>query len=477
MKPDARKIELGDFQTPLETASEVCGLLAASGLSPATVVEPSCGIGAFLEAAATAFPRARLLGFELDPGRVASGRSRLAGTRAKISEQDFFQNDWEALFARLPKPILVLGNPPWVTNSGVARVGGANLPPRSNAEARLSGLDARTGKSCFDISEWMLRRLLEGLQPSGGKVAMLCKTSVARKLLRFARERDLLFSGARLRLLDSRAVFGASVDAGLLEFEVAPGRREYACAVHASLASPSPLRSFGFAGEAFVADLGLYERHRALEGRSPLRWRSGVKHDCARVLELARGGGHWVNGLGERVSVEAEHLFPLLKSGDLAKGLTSARERALVVPQRKPGEDTSRLRRSAPRLWAYLESHRPAFEARKSSIYRGKHPFSIFGIGEYSFSGWKVAVSGLHSNPRFAAVGPLAAKPTLFDDTCYFIACRSRAEALSARALLSSEEARGYLAAVVAWDSKRPLTSELLGRLDFGAIAAVDLQR
>jgi len=37
-----------------------------------------------------------------------------------------------------------------------------NLPKKSNFQG-LRGLDARTGKSNFDIAEWMLIRLIEAL--------------------------------------------------------------------------------------------------------------------------------------------------------------------------------------------------------------------------------------------------------------------------------------------------------------------------
>ena len=43
-----------------------------------------------------------------------------------------------------------------------------------------------TGKSNFDISEWMLIRLLEALQGRRATIAMLCKTATARKVLRHA---------------------------------------------------------------------------------------------------------------------------------------------------------------------------------------------------------------------------------------------------------------------------------------------------
>jgi hypothetical protein len=42
------KIEFGDFQTPFSLAKEVCALLVQRGFRPDAVLEPTCGVGAFL---------------------------------------------------------------------------------------------------------------------------------------------------------------------------------------------------------------------------------------------------------------------------------------------------------------------------------------------------------------------------------------------------------------------------------------------
>ena len=37
--------------------------------------------------------------------------------RLQILQSDFFNTDWPSLITSLPDPLLILGNPPWVTNS------------------------------------------------------------------------------------------------------------------------------------------------------------------------------------------------------------------------------------------------------------------------------------------------------------------------------------------------------------------------
>ena len=130
------KIEFGDFQTPPSLASEVCALLHRLGETPAIVLEPTVGRGAFLLAAADAFPQAALRGYDINPGHVAEATEALhaagAGARATVAVQDFFTCDWEKELATFTGPLLLLGNPPWVTNAGVSVVNGTNLPIKKN---------------------------------------------------------------------------------------------------------------------------------------------------------------------------------------------------------------------------------------------------------------------------------------------------------------------------------------------------------
>jgi hypothetical protein len=50
-----------------------------------------------------------------------------------------------------------------VTSAQLGVLGASNGPDRQNARG-LRGLDAVTGKSNFDVSEWMIVRLLDALQ-------------------------------------------------------------------------------------------------------------------------------------------------------------------------------------------------------------------------------------------------------------------------------------------------------------------------
>ena len=77
MKQNA-KVEFGDFQTPLALAREVCSpLLVHQGVEADAVLEPTCGVDAFLSAAREAFPKARLLGWDINRDYVEQTKSAL----------------------------------------------------------------------------------------------------------------------------------------------------------------------------------------------------------------------------------------------------------------------------------------------------------------------------------------------------------------------------------------------------------------
>ena len=88
-------------------------------------------------------------------------------------------------FSSLPENLLVVGNLPWVTNSELGSLESKNLPEKNNFQ-RHRGFAAKTGKANFDISEWMLIKLLESLNQKKASIAMLCKTATARKVLTYA---------------------------------------------------------------------------------------------------------------------------------------------------------------------------------------------------------------------------------------------------------------------------------------------------
>ena len=462
------KTEFGDFQTPPALAREVCRLLKSLGVEPTTVVEPTCGLGSFLVAAKETFPTLeRLLGFDINPTHLAQADALLRGSdptgvssTARFVCADFFKTDWAATMAPETGSVLLLGNPPWVTNAVLSGSGSTNLPAKSNFQNH-AGFAAKTGKANFDISEWMLIKLLEAMQGKRGWLAMLVKTATARKALRHG----LRIGGSAIYRIDSAEHFGIAADASLLFCRLDGTNAPPKAALYDSLETSRPRSVMGLAGRDLVADIETFEEVRDLEGVEYLRWRSGLKHDCAKVMELSATDSGLVNGFGEPVHLESDSVFPLLKSSDLGNARL-APTRYVVVPQREIQEDTASLALSRPLTWAYLTEHGALLDGRKSSIYSDRPRFSLFGIGSYTFAPWKVAVSSLYRNCSFHVVGPVDGKPVLFDDTCYFLAFLHEEDARLVGEVLNSVPAGSFFRSLSFFDSKRAVTIDVLKRLD-----------
>lgn len=460
--------EFGDFQTPPDLAHQCCKLLKSR--RPASVLEPTCGTGTFLQAAIAVFPHVKhVFGFDVNSAYIASARKTLPGN-VSLRTADFFSTDWGSVFDGLPDPVLVIGNPPWVTNSQLAQLQSGNLPGKSNFH-QYGGLDAITGKSNFDISEWMFLKLLDSLEGRDATIAMLCKTTVARKVLARLWKNGFPIASAELYRIDATSRFGAAVDGCFLVCTLSGTSRCTECAVFDSVDAPTREHTFGFRDGRMVADLSLYDRLKHLQGKSPYRWRSGIKHDAGRIMELTKEGPFFRNGLDEQVDLEPTYLYPMLKSSDIANGGTRQRQRFMLVPQRSVGDDTSVIRQNAPKTWRYLERHAGQLAKRASSVYRNRPRFSVFGVGEYSFAPWKVAISGFYKRLEFGVYGPRHNKPVVLDDTAYSLACNSRGEAEFLSSLLNSDTARDFYSAHVFWDAKRPITATVLRLLDLPALA------
>ena len=473
MTENARKIEYGDFQTPQELAREVCGLLKRTGVSPNSIVEPTCGTGAFFMEALRTFHEAKTgYASDIDEEYVNVLRNRLSGgsipVPTKVQTVDFFSKDWESELRNMPEPVLFIGNPPWVTNSRLGQLKSGNLPEKRNHE-KMKGLDALTGKSNFDISEWMISRMIEWLQKKRGTVAMLCKTSVARKVLAGAWKNDRRMEVAAMRVIDSKYHFEISADACLLTVTSSDERRKE-CNVYDHLRADSPVQTIGLRDGFLVADIHGYERTKHLVDEDRCyEWRTGVKHDCSKVMELEQvKEGVYTNGFGETSELEDLCVFPLLKGSGLANGEVPGK--FMLIPQTRIGQETEYLEKTAPRTWKYLLNYADLFDKRASSIYKGKPRFSVFGVGDYTFSKWKVAIPALYKKLRFSAVGPYRGKPVVFDDTVNFIALENAEEARELAELLNSGTADIFYKSLIFWDSKRPITVQLLKSLDIDGL-------
>ncbi|MBI4966036.1 MAG: class I SAM-dependent methyltransferase [Desulfomonile tiedjei] len=465
--------DLGDFQTPPELVSRVLTVLGPIGELWPRVLEPTCGSGNFINGLlGLPYPPLEIKGVELQGAHVRQaerGIRRAASVSVEIRHANLFDMDLRRdLKWTQSGPLLIIGNPPWVTAAEVSSLGGSNLPKKTNLRG-LPGLDAITGESNFDLGEHIWIKLLTELAAERPTIAMLCKMAVARNVLRFAQQKSLWLDHVSIRRIDAGKWFHASVEACLLSVTVGSEARGVEAKVYPDLDSHDPIEVLSVV-EGRVNDVSGYRRTAFMDGICSLTWRQGLKHDAATVMELRQSEGALRNKLGEKAIVEPDYLYPLLKGSDLFNQPDPIPDRFTIVTQRKPGEPTDRLRDEAPRLWAYLERNAAFFAKRKSAVFKGR--FAIFGIGDYSFADHKVAVAGMYKTARFRVVRPFNGRPVMLDDTCYFVPCQSLEHAVLVASLLNDPICLEFIAAVTFADAKRPITKAVLQRIDLAALLA-----
>lgn len=459
------KREYGDYQTPPAFADKVCEFLKNKrGVKPEIVLEPTCGIGNFLKSS-NIFNASQYYGIEINPQYCKECENKIGNDKTTIINSDFFKFDLSFL---KKEKLLVIGNPPWANNSMLSAFGSGNLPPKTNFKGH-KGLDAITGASNFDICEYIILRLAKEYINTDTVIAMLCKTSVARNVFVELERYDVKIARYEIIEFNAAKIFGINADACLLFIQMdSREKSSRSCKVYSFENIDEVKRELKYENGRIID--GSISRVDDFDGRCCFQWRQGVKHDCAKVMELAIKENGLVNGNKENVDIEEKLVYPLVKSSMFKMPIIDSFSKKVIVTQRKTREDTSYIEFACPKTWAYLCKNRGVFEQRKSSIYRGAPDFSMFGVGEYSYEKYKVGVSGFYKKPMFAVLYSPDGKPVMTDDTSYFICLSSYDNAYVAMLYLNSERVQTFLNKIAFLDTKRPFTKKVLERVDFEKI-------
>lgn len=461
------KREYGDYQTPIAFAEKVCHYLKDyRHVKPSAIVEPTCGVGSFLKSSLM-FDANEYYGIEINPEYCEICRNSINDGKVNIINSDFFAFPSKALI-KDKRQILVIGNPPWVTNGTLSALGSDNLPIKANFKG-LKGIDAITGAGNFDICEYIILQLINEYRDTNTIISMLCKTSVARNVFKELKRNCIAFASCDILEFDASKVFCINANACALVIQLSdkPISSDI-CNVY-DLEYPETIKSqFGYLNGKFYSNLDTNTEN--FDGRCCFEWRQGVKHDCSKVMELTLRNGTLQNGQKKVVQIEDDILFPLIKSSMYKAPVIHSFSKFVIVTQKKAREETRHLEQEVPKTWEYLNDNIELFENRKSSIYRGAPPFSMFGVGDYSYSKYKVGVSGFYKQPLFSVLYSDDNKPVMTDDTSYFICFDSYDMAYVAMLLLNSEKVQGFLTRIAFLDAKRPYTKKVLERIDFDKI-------
>jgi hypothetical protein len=71
----------------------------------------------------------------------------------------------------------------------------------------------------------------------------------------------------------------------------------------------------------------------------------------------------------------------------------------------------------------------------------------------------------------FQIIYPQNGKCVMVDDTCNYISCNIESEVELLYSLLTSYEAEEYFKSIIFWDSKRPITTEVLNSINIKKVA------
>ncbi|MCD8291062.1 MAG: SAM-dependent methyltransferase [Prevotella sp.] len=471
-KKTTSREDYGDWQTSYEFAKNVCLYLKSREISPDVIVEPTCGIGNFIVAALNVFDSVKkVYGIEISNGYISQTEQRLReyvkhnrNIHYELYNTSVFTFDFKKIAnENQNKNILVLGNPPWVTNSGLGKNKGTNLPVKVNIN-KVRGIEAITGKGNFDIAESICNLLIDSFScHPNTHIGLLVKNSVVKNILYGQHIRPRNIQDIRQLCFDTKKEFNVSVSACLFECHI--GNSNQSLCTSFDFYTRQISHTFGWVRDLFVSNIQDYEKTYFLDGQSPLIWRSGIKHDCSKVMELSLNGTTYSNGLKEIVDVDDQTVFPLLKSSDIGKGMKGIRK-YLILPQRNVSEDTTNLKRTAPKTYSYLLSHANYLDKRKSIIYRNKPRFSVFGLGNYSFAPYKIVISALYSDIVFSLVEPIDGKPVMVDDTCYLLGFDKIEYAKLTLFILQNDILKHFIRNISFMDAKRIVSRELLMRIN-----------
>jgi hypothetical protein len=185
---ESDRTEYGDFQTNQDLANKTVQHLIDKNINPEIIVEPTCGKGNFIIASLKNFRNLKYIcGVEIYAPYVwqtkfniidfylndQTEKDKCQLPTISINHCDVFEFDFKAIAKKYAQDeILIIGNPPWVTNSKLSSLNSDNLPRKTNFKNH-SGLDAMTGKGNFDIAEFITMTMVSIFQNMKGNLLLL----------------------------------------------------------------------------------------------------------------------------------------------------------------------------------------------------------------------------------------------------------------------------------------------------------------
>ncbi len=461
--------EYGDYQTPSTFTDEICTYINRYfDVNPNVILEPTFGVGNFINSAINSFNKIeKIFGIEINTQyfeiAYKNYLNNILNKEKYFYNENIFNFDFNKIKVKLNKndKLLIIGNPPWVTNTKLSKLNSSNSPIKCNLK-KSNGLDAITGKGNFDIAEYIIIMLLTQFQDYNTTIAMLCKSSIAQNIIKDYKKLNLRIKNMNIVEFNAKKIFNIACDAVLLYINTGEPLVQ-TCDIY-SLANHKKLRTIGWYNKKFVSNIENYQKYIQFDGKCPFIWRQGLKHDCSKIFELTFENNKFFNGNNRYVDIEHNYIYPLFKSSDLKKIIITKNRKSVIVTQKKVNQSTETIKTDAPKLWKYLYINSEIINNRKSIIYKNSPQFSMFGIGDYSFSKYKVAISGFYKEPIFSLIN--TENIAMLDDTCYFLSFDNLIYAQICTILLNSNPVKLFLKSLAFPNAKRPYTKDILMRID-----------
>ncbi|REI13022.1 hypothetical protein DOS71_00035, partial [Staphylococcus felis] len=298
------KKELGDYQTPISLVKKVINVLKINGVELINIIEPTMGKGNFIiELFNNSDGFESVFGIEKQEEYLLEFAVELKKKfkkekydNLKIFDDDIFSINIENL---ITEGVVIIGNPPWVTNSNQSVLKSQNIPQKNNFRL-LKGMDAITGKSNFDISEAIIIKLIQSLiKVKKGYISLLVKNIVIRNLLYYCENLDCKIKDFKMYKFDAKKEFDVNTSASLLfisvDNEIKNNEMTSICEIYDIDQPETLIDEFGWINNNFVSSIKNYEYGKVIEkvdraSSDKLVWRSGIKHDASKIMEVEYKG-------------------------------------------------------------------------------------------------------------------------------------------------------------------------------------------
>jgi len=190
--------------------------------------------------------------------------------------------------------------------------------------------------------------------------------------------------------------------------------------------------------------------------------RHGIKDDAKDVFKINREEL-------DTLDLETELIYPYIKSRHIIKYGLLGHELHLV-PIRKANEDNEeKLSSNCPNTYEYLQDNKNTLEERSSSWLDKGTFYNVFGIGDYTWSNYKVAWCRLGWKPHFAVISTeededIGKKKVIPGDHYMFIPTENEQEAYFLAGLLNSSVYQRTLEDIAS-EGKSSLSKKVVSRL------------